>query len=73
MRIANATTDQVNQTFAAQMAAKCGAIICHLRPGEVHPNGLFRESLPRERLRGHRGPAPLATLSTVRRAISQPR
>src|SRR4051812_3817540 len=40
MRIACATTDEVNQALAAQMAAKCGAIICHLRPGEVPPYGL---------------------------------
>ncbi len=23
------------------MATKCGAIVCHLRPEEVHPDGLF--------------------------------
>ena len=32
MRIAYVTTDEVNQALAARMAAKCGAIICHLLP-----------------------------------------
>jgi hypothetical protein len=41
MRIAYVATDEVNQALAAQMAAQCGAIVCHLRPGEVHPDGLF--------------------------------
>jgi hypothetical protein len=41
MRVAYATTDEVNQALAAQMAAECGAIICDRRPGEVPPNGLF--------------------------------
>ena len=41
MRIGYVATDEVNQALAARMAAKCGAIICHLRPGEVHPDGLF--------------------------------
>ena len=41
MRIAYVATDEVNQALAAQMADKCGAIVCHLRPGEVHPDGLF--------------------------------
>jgi hypothetical protein len=41
MRIAFVATDEVNQTLAARMAAKCGAIVCHLRPGEVRPDGLF--------------------------------
>ena len=29
MRIAHVATDEVNQAFAVQMAAKCGAIIYH--------------------------------------------
>jgi hypothetical protein len=41
MRIAYVATDEVNQTFAARMAAECGAIICHLRPEEELPDGLF--------------------------------
>ena len=41
MRIGYVATDEVNQALAARMAAKCGAIICHLRPREVHPDGLF--------------------------------
>jgi len=39
VRIAYASADEVNQAFAVQMAAKCGAIICHLRPAEVLPDG----------------------------------
>jgi hypothetical protein len=41
MRIGYVATDEVNHALAARMAAKCGAIICHLRPREVHPDGLF--------------------------------
>ena len=41
MRIAYVAIDEVNQALADRMAAKCGAIICHLRPGEVHPDGQF--------------------------------
>jgi hypothetical protein len=41
MRIAYVATDEVNQALAARMAAQCGAMICHLRPGEVHADGLF--------------------------------
>ena len=41
MRIGYVTTDEVNHALAARMAAKCGAIICHLCPREVHPDGLF--------------------------------
>ncbi len=41
MRIAYASADEVNQAFAVQMAAKWGAIIYHLRPAEVLPDGLF--------------------------------
>jgi hypothetical protein len=41
MRIAYVATDEVNQALAAQMAAPCGAIVCHLSPGEVPPDGLF--------------------------------
>jgi len=41
MRIGYVATDEVNQALAARMAAKCGAIICHLHPGEVHPDGLL--------------------------------
>jgi hypothetical protein len=54
MRIAHVATDEVNQSLAAQWAAKCGAIICHPRPGEVHPDGLFdavlyhRDDVPRD-------------------------
>ena len=40
MRIGYVATDEVNQALAARMAAKCGAINCHLRPGEVLPDGL---------------------------------
>ena len=39
MRIAYVATDEVNQALAARMTAKCGAIICHLRPAEVLPDG----------------------------------
>ena len=54
MRIVHVATDEVNQSLAAQWAAKCGAIICHPRPGEVHPDGLFdavldhRDDVPRD-------------------------
>jgi hypothetical protein len=41
MRIAYVATDELNRTLAAQMAAECGAIICHVRPGELRPDGLF--------------------------------
>jgi hypothetical protein len=41
MRIAYATADEVNQALAVRMAAKCEAIVCRLRPGEVAPDGLF--------------------------------
>ncbi len=41
MRIAYATTDEVNQSLANRMAAECGAISCHLRPEDVPPYGLF--------------------------------
>jgi len=41
VRIAYASTDEVNQAFAVQMAAKWVAIIYHLRPAEVLPDGLF--------------------------------
>jgi hypothetical protein len=40
MRIAYVVTDEVNQTLAPRMAAECGAIICHLRPGEVLLDGV---------------------------------
>ena len=40
MRIGYVATDEVNQALAARMAAKCGATICHLRPGEVLPDSL---------------------------------
>jgi hypothetical protein len=54
MRVAYASTDEVNQALAARMADECGAIICHLRPGEMLPDGLFDavlynlDDLPRE-------------------------
>ena len=54
MRIGYVATNEVNQALAAQRAAKCGAIVCHPRPGEVHPDGLFdavlyhRDDVPRD-------------------------
>ncbi len=41
MRIAYIATDEVNQALAAQMATQCGAIVCHQRPEEGYPDGLF--------------------------------
>ena len=38
MRLAYATTDEVNQALATQMAAACGAVVCHIRPGEAPPS-----------------------------------
>jgi hypothetical protein len=41
MRIAYATTDEVNRALATQLAAEYGAAVCQLRPGAVPPKGLF--------------------------------
>ncbi len=41
MRIAYVATDEVNQALAARMADECGAVSCHLRPGDVPVYGLF--------------------------------
>src|SRR5208337_3157686 len=56
MRIAYFAIDEVNQALVAQMAAKCGAIICPLRPAEVNPDGQFDavlynvDDVPRDQL-----------------------
>jgi hypothetical protein len=41
MRLAYATTDEVNRALATQMAAACGAVVCLVRPGEAPPAGVF--------------------------------
>ncbi len=41
MHLAYATTDEVNQDLAARLAAACGAVVCHFRPGDAPPDGLF--------------------------------
>jgi hypothetical protein len=41
MRIAYVSTDEVNQAWASQLAAKCGALICSLRPKDPRPDGRF--------------------------------
>jgi hypothetical protein len=41
MRLAYATADEVNRALATQMAAECGAVVCHVRPGDAPPEGLF--------------------------------
>ena len=35
------STDEVNQSLAERMAAKCGAVICKLLSRESPPDGLF--------------------------------
>lgn len=41
MRLAYATTDEVNQALATRIAAACGAVVCRLSPGDTPPDGLF--------------------------------
>jgi len=41
MRIAYASTDEVNQDLAERMAAECGAVVCKLALGDPSPGGLF--------------------------------
>ena len=41
MRLAYATTDEVNQALAIRMSAAFGALVCRLRPGDALPEGLF--------------------------------
>ena len=40
MRLAYATTDEVNQGLAIRVSAACGAVVCRLRPGNALPEGL---------------------------------
>src|SRR3954471_9312014 len=41
MRIAYATTDEVNQALAMQLAEECGAVIHGLLPKDAPPDGQF--------------------------------
>jgi hypothetical protein len=41
MRLAYATADEVNRALATQMAAECGAVVCHVRPGDAPSEELF--------------------------------
>ena len=73
MRIAYVSTDEVNQSLAERMAAKCGAVICKLLSGDPPPDGLFdailynlddvpqaERSAVLERLRGDKPDHPTA-------------
>jgi hypothetical protein len=41
MRIAYATTDEVNQALAVQLAGECGAVVHELLPKNASPDGQF--------------------------------
>ncbi len=67
MRIAYMTTDEVNQSLAAEMAADCGADICpRLPPGRVPDGQIHAVLYDLDRLQKHRRDEIIALILSSR-------